>query len=63
MVYQCTLTKFYSQDGDEDNPIERRIVVTGQMRSDHSSRVRRLANHNYGGNGGHALIVAAQAAA
>ena len=33
------------------------------MRSDRSGRVRRIANRNYGGNGGHALIVAAQAAA
>ena len=33
------------------------------MRSDRGSRVRRMANRNYGGNGGRALIVAAQAAA
>ena len=33
------------------------------MHSDHSGRVRRLANRNYGGNGGRALIVAARAAA
>jgi hypothetical protein len=38
-------------------------LVTGRMRSDRSGGVRRTANGNYGGNGGHALIVAAQAAA
>jgi hypothetical protein len=37
--------------------------VTGQMCSDRGGRVRRMANRNYGGNGGRALIVAAQAAA
>ena len=55
--------RFYGKDGDEGIPIERRIVVTGRMRSDRSGRVRRLANRNYGGNGGHVLIVVAQAAA
>ena len=33
------------------------------MRSDRSGGVRRMANRNYGGNGGRVLIVAAQAAA
>ena len=37
--------------------------VTSQMRSDHSDRVRRMANRNYGGNGGRVLIMAAMAAA
>jgi hypothetical protein len=34
--------KFYSEDEDEGIPIERRIVVTGQMRSDRSGSVRRF---------------------
>ena len=38
-------------------------LITGQIRSDCSGRVRPMANRNYGGNGGCALIVAAQAAA
>jgi hypothetical protein len=33
------------------------------MRSDRSGRVCHMANHNYGGNGSRALIVAAQVAA
>ena len=33
------------------------------MRSDRSGGVRRMANRNYGGNGGRTLIVAAQVAA
>jgi hypothetical protein len=33
------------------------------MRSDRSGGARRMANRNYGGNGGRVLIVAAQAAA
>ena len=32
------------------------------MRRDRNGRVRRKASCNYGGNGGHTLIVAAQAA-
>jgi hypothetical protein len=36
--------------------------VTGRMRRDRSGRVRRMASRNYGSNGGHALIVAAQTA-
>ena len=55
--------KFYSEDGDEGIPIERRIVVTGRMRSDCSGSVRRLAGCNYGGSGGRVLIMAAMAAA
>ena len=55
--------KFYGEGGDEGIPIKRRIVVTGRMRSDRSGRARRMANRNYGGNGGRVLIVAAQAAA
>ena len=55
--------EFYSEDGDEGIPIERRIVVTGRMRSDRSGSVRRLAGCNYGGNGGRVLIMAAMAAA
>jgi hypothetical protein len=38
------------------------VVITGRMRRDRSGRVRRMASRNYGGNGGHALIVVAQAA-
>jgi hypothetical protein len=37
-------------------------TVTGQMRSDRSGSVRRLAGCNYGGNGGRVLIMAAMAA-
>ena len=43
--------KFYGEGGDESIPIERRIVVTGRMRSNRSGRVRLMANRNYGGNG------------
>ena len=63
VTYRYTLITFYGRSGDEGIPIERGIVVTGQMRSDHSDRVRRMANRNYGGNGGRALIMAALAAA
>ena len=38
------------------------ITVTGRMHRDRSGRVRRMANRNYGGNGGRTLIVAAQVA-
>jgi hypothetical protein len=38
-------------------------IVTGRMRSDHSSSVRRLAGCNYGGSGSRVLIMAAMAAA
>ena len=38
-------------------------IVTGRMRSDRSSSIRRLAGCNYGGNGGRVLIMAAMAAA
>ena len=38
------------------------VFVTGRMRGDRSSRVRCMASRNYGGNGGHILIVVAQAA-
>ena len=55
--------KFYSEDGDEGIPIERRIVVTGRMRSDRSGSVRRLAGCNYSDNGGRVLIMVAMAAA
>jgi hypothetical protein len=37
--------------------------VTGQIRSDYSDRVRRMADRNYGGNGGRALTIVALAAA
>ena len=37
--------------------------VTGRMRSDRSDSVRRLADYNYGGNGGRVLIMAAMVAA
>ena len=39
------------------------INVTGRMCNDRSGRVRRIANRNYGSNGGRALIVVAQVAA
>jgi hypothetical protein len=55
--------KFYSEDGDEGIPIERRIVVTGRMRSDRSGSVRRLAGYNYSSSGGRVLIMAAMVAA
>ena len=32
-----------------------RYSITGRMRSDRSGRVRRMANRNYGGNGGRAV--------
>ena len=38
-------------------------VICNRMRSDRSGGARRMANRNYGGNGGRVLIVAAQAAA
>ena len=63
MTYRYTLTMFYGRSGDEGIPIERGIVVTGRIRSDHSNRVRRMANHNYGDNGGRSVIMAVIAAA
>jgi hypothetical protein len=39
------------------------VVLTGRIHSDHSGRVRCMANRNYGSNSGRVLIVAAQAAA
>ena len=39
-----------------------RATVTGQMRSDRSDGACRMANRNYGGNGGRSVIMAAMAA-
>jgi hypothetical protein len=39
------------------------LTVTDPKHSNHSDRACRIANQNYDGNGGHALIMAAMAAA
>ena len=44
-------------------PVLFTVCVTGRMRSDRSGGARRMANRNYGGNGGRVLIMAAMAAA
>jgi hypothetical protein len=46
-----------------ESSLDIRSCVTGRVRSDYSNRVHRMADLNYGGNGGRVLTMAALAAA
>jgi hypothetical protein len=62
VTYRYTLIRFYSGSRDEGIPIERRIVVTGQICSDYGSSICCMAGCNYGSNGGRILIMVAMVA-